>query len=155
MAVAAAGIVIEEIREVEFTDAKLDPASRERSRKAHRPSLARDAFAAERDDLVQNQARQIGRFGKLNALYGSNVIEVGDAGHTNSVADAAAAGVLHIRKNFRRVRKLETGVQRNDVGRSALGWGRHAVRPAVLGGERRVPLEYDVGLSRNPVAVRF
>ena len=113
--VGAIGIHIEEIYQIELAEAEFDAPRGKACCQMKLVPVSFNALLRQRDDLAQNEARQIGPLGKRQALGQMHGIQVGIAGQAIRIPDAVARRIFQVGKYFGRVRELVAGVKRQHV----------------------------------------
>src|SRR5208282_6726031 len=101
--VRAPGVQIEEIGQVELTQAKFDPARGEGCSKMKLVAVGFDALIAERNDLPQHNSRNVGVLTEGRVAHD---IEIRDTGESEGIAEAVAARAFDIEEDFGGGREL-------------------------------------------------
>jgi len=152
MAVAAPGIGVDKIDHAEFSGSKLNPADGERCGEIELVAVGFRTLTAQRNDLANHQAGDIGILAEIGVTHH---VEVGRSGETESVADAVASGAFHIEKDLCSRGQLITEIERVNLRSGAFGFVAQAVWAAVRGWKRRMPLKNNVALAGDPPAARL
>ena len=101
VAVTTNGVQIEEIRHAELASAQLQPPRRHFRGQRERRALGFHLLPAERDDLMQHDARQVRRAPESRVAHH---VQVGKARQAECVAQAVPAGALHVKQEVGRAR---------------------------------------------------
>jgi hypothetical protein len=103
--VAAVGVQIEKISHAELAESQLQPACRQRAEQRIRCSRSGRPFAAEWDNLMPHQARDVWRF---TQQWIAHHIQIRGAREPQGLPDPMPSGLLHIEEQFRRGRQPQT-----------------------------------------------
>lgn len=97
MAVAADGVQIERIGRAHLTYAKFQTADRHFCRQVQRSARALGRLLAERNDLMQLHPGHIWFCGQVGIPH---YVEIGEAGQTEGLADAAPSCAFNVQQEF-------------------------------------------------------
>ena len=148
--VGAVGVEVEEIGQAHFAEAEFEAALGKFSKEGVGSAVGSDFLAAEGNDLVPHEARDVGSFAERGV---ADDVEVEEAGDAEGFAEAVAAGFLDVAEELGRFRDAQSGVESEHARTGVLRFGREAILSLVGRMKRGMPLGNKIGLAGKPQAV--